>query len=180
MKDGIRITKLDAAGRQLEAAVYLFFTTSDAVSVHTLVSAAYEVLRAINEKHGGGFMVKDIHKYVAPERSAEIRERMARSQNFIKHADRDPDGEIEFSPAESSLPLFEAIIKYRELTNRLPPTLGCFLIWFALENRDIMSKNTQFAAMIESIEASSPPREREAFYRYVVAQLQDEASGSVP
>jgi hypothetical protein len=167
----MRIRKLDAAGFQLEAAVQLYFADSNPVPVHTLASAAYAILRDINEKRGGGLMVKDLPKYVGPDRAADLRRRLKKSENFFKHADADPDGEIDFNPIETPLPLFEAILKYRELTNRMSPQLAAFAIWFLLDNKDVLPKDSVFGAMVEKIVATDPPQERAAFFREAVELL---------
>ncbi len=46
----ITISKLDAASRQLQTAISLWFTSDDPVSVHALAFAAYEVLHTISKK----------------------------------------------------------------------------------------------------------------------------------
>ena len=44
------ITKLEAARRQLESAIFLYFEEKDPVSIHTLTAAAYNILRDISAK----------------------------------------------------------------------------------------------------------------------------------
>ena len=46
----IRISKLEAARRQLRTAITLWFTGGDPVAIHSLAFAAYEILHAISEK----------------------------------------------------------------------------------------------------------------------------------
>ena len=41
---------------------------------------------------------------------------VARPENFFKHADRDPDGVIEFRPSLTKFFLFDAVEMYRQLT----------------------------------------------------------------
>jgi hypothetical protein len=41
----IKISKLDAARRQLDTAIRLYFMEGDPVSVHTLAAAAFEILK---------------------------------------------------------------------------------------------------------------------------------------
>jgi len=50
----LTISKLDAAKRQLETVIRLYFVHGDPVSIHTLTSAAYNVIRDVNKKRGGG------------------------------------------------------------------------------------------------------------------------------
>ena len=50
----IRVSKLDAARRQPDAAIKLWFADGDEVSVHTLAAAAHQTIHDINQKKGGG------------------------------------------------------------------------------------------------------------------------------
>ena len=43
------VTKLEAASRQLDTAIRLFFSGGDAVSIHTLAAAAFNVFADIAE-----------------------------------------------------------------------------------------------------------------------------------
>ena len=49
----MQLSKLEAARRQLETAIKLYFADGDDVSIHSLVAAAYALLRDINEYRGG-------------------------------------------------------------------------------------------------------------------------------
>jgi len=60
MTTKLHLSKLDAALRQLETAVTLYFHSSDPISIHTLTAAAYNVLQGIKKHRGAGFqMFKD-------------------------------------------------------------------------------------------------------------------------
>jgi hypothetical protein len=48
----IKISKLDAARRQLDTAIELWFHDGDPISIHTLTSAAFEIIQDLNKKHG--------------------------------------------------------------------------------------------------------------------------------
>ena len=48
----ILISMLDAARRQLDTAIELWFRDSDPVSIHTLISVAYEILHDVNRARG--------------------------------------------------------------------------------------------------------------------------------
>ena len=49
----LTVTKLDAAKRQLETAIRLWFHDAHPVSIDTLAAAALQVLVDINTKRGG-------------------------------------------------------------------------------------------------------------------------------
>jgi macrodomain Ter protein organizer (MatP/YcbG family) len=89
----VKISKLDAARRQIETAVILYFHEGDPISIHTLAAAAYDVLRDVNKARDGPPMIKDwMTDYVKPESRTDLINAINAAQNFLKHADRDPDG----------------------------------------------------------------------------------------
>jgi hypothetical protein len=51
----VQITKLAAAQRQLDAAIRMFFAGEDELAIHTVVWAAFTILRNLNEKRGQQF-----------------------------------------------------------------------------------------------------------------------------
>ncbi len=55
----IQITKLDAVLSQLETAIALWFNDGDPLSIHTLASAAYQIIYDLN-KHQKGPAIKVI------------------------------------------------------------------------------------------------------------------------
>ena len=76
------ITKLDAARRQLETAIPLWFQDADPVSVHTLVMAADGIPRAFNKKRGGQPMLRDPnHPHIRLECEERVADILAGASN---------------------------------------------------------------------------------------------------
>ena len=57
---GVSVTKLNAAERQLETAILLYFSDKDPVSIHTLCCAAYEVVHALNKRQNSPIGPNDL------------------------------------------------------------------------------------------------------------------------
>jgi hypothetical protein len=97
-EDSLKITKLDAAQRQLDCAIELWFLDKDPVSMHTLAAASYQILHDI--KAGKKLPRKLL--YDLPLIDEQNREKwikaLKRPMNFFKHADQDPNSLIEFNP----------------------------------------------------------------------------------
>jgi hypothetical protein len=51
----VHINKIAAAGRQLDAAIRMFFGKEDDLAIHTLGYAAFRILRDVTEKRGRNF-----------------------------------------------------------------------------------------------------------------------------
>jgi hypothetical protein len=112
-----KISKLDAARRQLETAIRLYFSEADPVSIHTLMSAAYQVLMDLNRIQHGSPMIKDaIPMWVRPDATKEARAKLNEAANFFKHADHDHNDILEFSLEPTELLMYDAVRKYREIT----------------------------------------------------------------
>jgi len=80
------ITKLDAAKSQLATAIRLYFEDCDPVSVHTLATAAGEMIDRLCASGGIRPVRSDFLGVIIPERRKEIGKRLNKARNFFKHA----------------------------------------------------------------------------------------------
>jgi hypothetical protein len=131
-KTKLLISKLDAAKRQLETAIRIYFSYGDPVSIHTLTAAAYNIVRDVNKKRGGAkLMLKEgFTDYIKEDHEKEVREIINRAENFFKHADRDHDSTLEFNAALSEFFIIEACSVYAKLSGEFPPLFELYLTWF--------------------------------------------------
>ena len=85
MDKKLKISKLDAAKRQIETAIRLYFGMGDPVSTHTLISAAYNVIRDINKKRGGKKLImKDgFMEYIKEGHEREVWQLINKAENFF-------------------------------------------------------------------------------------------------
>lgn len=127
-KSWFRLTKIDAARRQLDMASFLFLVAEEFVSVHALASSAYQVLEDINRHQGGPPLFKDGFGGL-DEPSREWRNWLNVPQNFIKHAERDPDGAIRFRPWVTVMTLVEAAAAFKRLTGDRPVVTVGAVLW---------------------------------------------------
>jgi hypothetical protein len=159
VSESVKISKLDAARRQLETAIILYFHEGDPISIHTLAGAAYEVLRGLNKARGGPPMIKDwVADYIKPEFVNEIRTALNASQNFLKHADRDADAVLEYEPGQADFLLLDACWAYRRLAGEHLPLLGVFELRAAITwaRRFVTYKGTETIAVSLSRRVGRP------------------------
>jgi hypothetical protein len=133
----LKIAKLDAAKRQLEEAIKLYFNYGDELSTHTLVGAAYAIIRDINQHRGGEAMVKDLHRLLPPELALEFKQWVNRPENFLKHADKDPDGTYDLDRRWTESLMWDASRKYCELAGECRPLKVIFILWFVVNHPDL-------------------------------------------
>lgn len=136
-----RITKTDAAYRQLSEAIKLFFEHRDAVSIHALVAASHELLcdLARHREKDDGFKYAMLTDPIRREKGVSEEEwfkALYKPRNFFKHANNDPDGVLEFDARENVLWLVGACVLYRQLCvdafSPDIPAIDTFLSWYQL------------------------------------------------
>ncbi|MDO8795450.1 MAG: hypothetical protein Q7J25_12600 [Vicinamibacterales bacterium] len=172
MPTKFKVSKLDTARRQLETAIRLYFSEADPVSIHTLMSAAYQVLMDINRIQGGSPMIKDaIPTWVRPDATKEARDRLNEAANFFKHADRDHDEVLEFSLAPTELLLYDAVRKYRELTGELVPVLAVYDAWFWIGPGLPFVTTTEHERVRDEVRQAFPNATRGSFFREALAMV---------
>lgn len=173
----LKISKLDAAKRQLETAIRLYFHDGDPVSIHTLVQAGYNVIRDYNKKIGGEpmLMKEKMLEFVKAEMRDEFRKAMQEAENFFKHAERDHDAVLNFRPRQSEIFLWEACTKYWELAGEQPPLLALYRGWFMAtrpEVFDVPEKERQ----LQHTAAGVTKNGRGAFFKEMLPLYMEQGS----
>lgn len=136
MEKSIKISKLDAAKRQLETAIRIYFSNGDPVSIHTLVSASYNIIKDINKKRKGDPMLikEKFIEFVKPEYKNYIRKMFNEAENFFKHANSDHEKSIDFNPGLSELLILDAISHYYGLAGEDTPLFQIYRGWYVINN----------------------------------------------
>lgn len=130
---GRTITKLEAARRQLQQAIRLFFMRGDAVAVHTLAAAAYQILSDLCEKRGITRQIEDSAILDQLGYKQEVLRAIRAPQNFFKHANVDPESAVHFNPDLSLGMLMLATDMYCALTKQTMPEGQVLRSWFFLK-----------------------------------------------
>ena len=114
MTNKFRITKAEAAGRQLAVAIQLLFECADPVVIHTIAGAASilytDLLEASAPEKSWDVMAQDACG-LGPGRYFNI---MREAQNFLKHARHDPGGTLDFDPIDTESLIFCAVMNASE------------------------------------------------------------------
>lgn len=145
-----KVAKLEGAERLLKTAIQLFFDDGDMLSVHALVAGAHEVLRTLLSNSGvAASLIKD-NPTVRREKLKEFRFQMNRTQNFLKHANEDPDGILDYYEAETPFWIYDAI----QMHSKLPGSAKyraflMFHTWFLREYPTVVSDPTIEAKLLE-------------------------------
>jgi hypothetical protein len=115
----MKISKLDAATRQLDVAIDLFLSKKDPLAVITLAGAAEEILGVLVKNSGKANMVdalKDLDKKVTGGRDFKILNNEINGlRNALKHANNPDEDFIDFDEDAPVAYLMRAIVNYNKL-----------------------------------------------------------------
>ena len=165
MKYILQISKLDAALRQLQTAILLYFNSRDPVSIHTLSAAAYNLLRDIRDSRKEAFaMSKDAGGIPAQYKKA-FRDLISKSENFFKHADRDPNDIHLFRTQGTEILLIDACDAYIRMTGEEPEYIALFKRWHATCNPQYYKNDSEFYKAAMKMRQFYSENDRFAFFQ---------------
>jgi len=141
----IMLTKLGSAERQLTEAIHLFFEERDPLAIHTLAGAAGRVTADLMKARGLPSLLRN-GAMIVPERRAEVMAEMFAPENFLKHADRDPEATLEFNPEVTAFFIFAAVIELESLTQQQFLAGSLFKTWFFVNYPDTLADVPENAA----------------------------------
>ena len=130
----IKITKKEAAERQLALAIDLFFNDGDPIAIHTLIGASEGILRALCKKNGLLQFIGE--KLVKPERKKEFYKFLHHPKNYLKHADNDGDDVLEFSPEVNAFFILNCLDLYSKLEGKVFGEGYIFILWYVCNHPD--------------------------------------------
>ena len=139
LSDVEQVSKLDAARRQLDCAITLYFNDGDSVSTHTLVAAAYEVLQDLSARENGmrPMLKERVLDFVRPECRKTVQRKLSEAANFFKHANRDPAEVLEFSASQTESLLLDACDQHTHLTRTTTPAMQAMRLWYIVHHLDV-------------------------------------------
>jgi hypothetical protein len=136
----VRVTKLEAARRQLESAIWLWFVDDDHVSVHALTASAHRLLlelSALRKKAGWPFSGAYL-----PTPTVKVRRRHTEDAvTFFKYAKKDETYEL--SEQWTELYLFDAVMAYSSLADDRGASalMSTFVLRFGVERPDLFVRD---------------------------------------
>lgn len=138
MGEKLKITKLDAARRQLQTAVELWFSDADPVSIHTLVYAAHEIIYRTYRDRGYKNLSFDTSVIKEEYRSA-FNLSLKKAANFFKHSDRGKGATLEFDAKINDNFLLVSICALPMMNETLSQTEAAFLFWSQVHNPSLFN-----------------------------------------
>lgn len=138
-KRKVRLSKIKVAKRQLDCALELWFHDGDEASIHTLLAASYQVISDLNKHRKTSHDDMYTVGMVRPEFQEEWRRVVRGTANFFKHADKDPEGTLDFFPVTNTMFMLYAITGLMALGEQPSLNLRMLAVWFYLHEPRFMS-----------------------------------------
>jgi hypothetical protein len=126
------VSKLEAAERQLDQAILLFFSRKDQVSIHTLATSAYQIISDICKKKGIEREIEDSAVLEKLGIKHELIDAIRKPQNFFKHADKDADQSVRLNPMLTACFMMSAVQYLLKLRTNQTAECEVFRFWFFL------------------------------------------------
>jgi hypothetical protein len=151
----MRISKLNAAQRQLRTAITLWFNNGEPVAIHTLACAAYEILHSISKRRDPTrpSLLFDSDR-IKDEYRREWVDRMKKEYNFFKHADRDGDTVIEFNPELSEWFILYAFLARELCGEPASDEEVAFVRWMQVQHPNLLTEagKQSIASMVSEVD----------------------------
>lgn len=156
----VTCSKRDAAVRQLDVAIRLLFTDSCPLAIRTLAGAAYGILAdlAENQQLGSSWRTKIIVDSGLCEKEA-VRVLNA-AQNYLKHADMDPNSSLSFEEEESDHLIFVASIECGGIDHSLSYSMQAFQIWYLALYPELIGHDTHPVTIAKEVFPRLSKKER--------------------
>jgi len=170
----LTVTKLDAARRQLNTAIELWFTDGDEVSIHTLAFAAHEIIHRAYRSKGLKDLLYDSES-IKEEYRADINKALKQAAVFFKHANRDKLEEvsISFTPEGTVLFILMSIIGLHRMGEALNDFEQAFSHWHQLHRPSWFAQpatNSIPVDVVEKLRSRSPREFFEGFVQFRAAK----------
>ena len=139
----VTCSKAQAANRQLDEAIILLFAGHDPLAIRTLAAAAHGILADLVEhkEPGGSWRAKLIQDSGLSEKDALAV--LNSSQNYLKHANRDPNAELSFDEEENNHVIFVATLECGQLGHPLSFCMQAYQIWYLASYPEKVGTDTE-------------------------------------
>ncbi len=133
------VTQLEAAERQLVAAIKIFFDSGDEVAIHMLASHSHEILdRLCAKKDLQRGVIEEGLKNVRPELRKTVIDKINKAKNYFKHGDSNPEEILSWEPKVTEYFIWDATSLHRKLAGmQKTPEIIFYDLWFRIHHDDM-------------------------------------------
>jgi hypothetical protein len=162
----ISVSKLDAAKREIEHAIRMFFNDGDTVVLHLVASSAYQILRDLGKHQKHKSNRDDFLEHVKKDKRKFVSAKLNAAYNFFHHADKDSEKTIVFNPELTQFVMWDSVLIYSTLSQEETGLMQSYKLWFYLKHKDILIDNTsEFAMQLERTSKSVSIHDKKLFLK---------------
>jgi hypothetical protein len=134
----VKLAKIEAARRQIESAIWLWFVDEDIVSVHTLTAASHRLLLEL-ARLWGETTLPFTTAYLPGQTEKQNRTAARDPATFFKNAKEDETYHL--CERWTELYLFDAVMAYSHLTHNRSVSLlmALFIVRFGVQREDLFA-----------------------------------------
>jgi len=145
----IVVAKIEAAKRQINTAIKLFFTDGDPVSIHTLAMAAFGILKNLSEIDSEAQVIESMKHMIVPGKERDFWNQFNSAANFFKHADRDPHEVLRtMDDVANEAVIILCISLYRDLGFTISNEMTWFFTFVGVCYPDLLQDQTEYKTKI--------------------------------
>ena len=143
------ISALEAARRNMNAAIRMLFSGEDPLVIHLVVAAVFRVLHDLAEKSGEVPLHHGIESFLLPGAESVFSRALNEAANVMKDAARDPSAVLqEFKEERNDFEIAISCVYLECLDNKPSPEAQAFLWWFATMYPHVMRSELFFKASL--------------------------------
>jgi hypothetical protein len=149
----IKVNKIEAAQRQIDTAIRLLFDNEDPTVIHTLSMAGFRILRDLAKQQNSN-LSKSEQSLIKPGMEGKFWGSMQSFANFLKHAEKDPDGIIDNIEEEvNDSILLLASLYYQDLGYQFTPEMLALISWHSAIHPDFIQNyaSNNFQTQINAV-----------------------------
>lgn len=166
------ITKLEVARRHLDEAIKLFFERRDPLVIHTVAAAAQGTLRDIAKATGAERLsILHDHPGIPEDRRKDWINALNAPRNFFKHADKDPQGTLEFDESDNIDTLLDATLLYWTVSGDYLSSASVFMGWFTTKNPEMRNAVSENQIGEYAVRNKISPDDKDRFLELIGARL---------
>ncbi|MGD0060046.1 MAG: hypothetical protein ABSD58_11580 [Verrucomicrobiia bacterium] len=174
----IKVTRIEACKRQLETAIWLYFTGGDPVSIHTLAASAVEAVRAAAAAKGVMNLRNMTDLVVKPAYRKKVHKKIKEAEGFFKHGGTNEKEQHVFDRGQTDHVLLDGCLTYEGLSGPQTPLMKTFTWWFIMNNPDIYNTPPEDDEWFKTLVARPLPTKDKYFQMACVAfRLGPQATG---
>ncbi|MCK4603165.1 MAG: hypothetical protein KAU41_00525, partial [Deltaproteobacteria bacterium] len=152
----IKVNKIEAVRRQLDAAIRMLFANEDPLAIHTLSMAAFRILRDLAAKHDDSYMHKVVGSMIKPGMEKEFWKFLHGPSNFLKHADKDSEAILNnIDEKVNDFIILISCFYYQDLGYQYTPEMITLVSWCTALFPDFLRENSDQVFRDAILEARS-------------------------